>query len=595
LKRRTENIPVKGKIIRVAGPVIEAEGMSKAEMHEMVEVGKERLTGEIIRLEGDIATVQVYENTSGIKPEEEVFGTGSPLSAELGPGLIGNIYDGIQRPLEWIKDEVGAFIKRGVKTAALPRDKRWPFNPKAKVRRKVIGGDILGTVKESELIEHRILVPPNVQGKLVKIAEKGKYKVDDTIAIVEVNGKGIELKMFQKWPVRKPRPYKQRLLPKAPLITGQRIIDTFFPIAKGGTATIPGGFGTGKTIMQHQLAKWSDADVIIYIGCGERGNEMVDVLTSFPQLTDPRTGRPLMERTILIANTSNMPVSAREASIYTGITIGEYYRDMGYDVALMADSTSRWAEALREVSGRLEEMPAEEGFPSYLPTRLAEFYERTGTVKTLSSEERIGSICAIGAVSPPGGDFSEPVTQHTKRFTRVFWALDKELADARHYPAINWIQSYSGYLSDLTEWWAKDVDKEWRDYSDEAMHILQREDEMKEIVKLVGPEALPDRQRLILETARILRSAFLQQNALDPVDTYCLPIKQFKMLKIVIDFYKLAERIVNKGAPIFKITQLLVLPEIMRMKEIPNEKVQLLDELYKKVQYQFSELEKSVV
>lgn len=569
--------------------------MSKATMHEMVEVGKELLIGEIIRLEGDVATIQVYENTSGIKPGEEVLGTGAPLSAELGPGLIGNIYDGIQRPLEWIQEKTGPFIKRGTKTAALPKDKLWSFVPKAEVGKKVAGGDILGTVQESELIEHRILVPPNVQGKLVEMAEKGEYKIDDTIAIAESDGKRIELKMFQRWPVRKPRPYKQRLLPQVPLITGQRIVDTFFPIAKGGTAAIPGGFGTGKTVMQHQLAKWSDADIIIYIGCGERGNEMVDVLTSFPKLNDPRTGRPLMERTILIANTSNMPVSAREASIYTGIMIGEYYRDMGYNVALMADSTSRWAEALREVSGRLEEMPAEEGYPSYLPTRLAEFYERTGIVKTLGSDERIGSICAIGAVSPPGGDFSEPVTQHTKRFTSTFWALDKDLADARHYPAINWIQSYSGSLNDLTEWWTTNINKEWRDYRDKAMRILQREDELKEIVKLVGPDALPDSQRLILETARILRNVFLQQNALDPIDTYCLPLKQFKILKIIIDFYNLAERIVNKGAPIFKITQLPVLPEIMRMREIPNEKVDLLDELSKKIQYQFSELEKGAV
>jgi V/A-type H+-transporting ATPase subunit A len=569
--------------------------MSKAKMHEMVEVGKEHLIGEIIRLEGDVATIQVYENTSGIRPEEDVYGTGAPLSAELGPGLIGNIYDGIQRPLEWIQEKTGPFIKRGTKTAALPKDKMWIFNPKAEVGKKVTGGGIVGTVKESELIEHRILVPPNLQGKLVKIAKKGEYTVDDAIGVVESHGKQTKLKMAQKWPVRKPRPYKQRLLPQVPLITGQRIVDTFFPIAKGGTAAIPGGFGTGKTVMQHQLAKWSDADIIIYIGCGERGNEMVDVLTSFPKLSDPRTGRPLMERTILIANTSNMPVSAREASIYTGIMIGEYYRDMGYDVALMADSTSRWAEALREVSGRLEEMPAEEGYPSYLSTRLAEFYERTGIVKTLGSEERTGSICAIGAVSPPGGDFSEPVTQHTKRFTSTFWALDKELADARHYPAINWIQSYSGSLNDLTEWWANNISKEWRDYRDKAMRILQREDELKEIVNLVGPDALPDRQRLILETARILRNVFLQQNALDPIDTYCLPAKQFKILKIIIDFYNQAERIVNKGAPIFKITKLPVLSEIMRMREIPNEKVHLLDELSKKILFQFSELEKGVV
>jgi V/A-type H+-transporting ATPase subunit A len=569
--------------------------MTKAQMHEMVEVGIDRLIGEIIRLEGDVATIQVYENTSGIKPKENVIGTGAPLSADLGPGLLGNIYDGIQRPLEWLQEQTGAFIQRGTKTAALPKDKLWPFNPKSEVGKKVVGGDILGTVKETELIEHRILVPPVLQGKIVEMAKEGDYTVEDTIAIVDSNGSRIELKMSQKWPVRKPRPYKQRLLPIVPLITGQRIVDTFFPLAKGGTAAIPGGFGTGKTVMQHQLAKWSDADIIIYIGCGERGNEMVDVLTSFPKLSDPRSGRPIMERTILIANTSNMPVSAREASIYTGIMIGEYYRDMGYDVALMADSTSRWAEALREVSGRLEEMPAEEGYPSYLPTRLAEFYERTGIVKTLGSDDRTGSICAIGAVSPPGGDFSEPVTQHTKRFTSVFWALDKELADARHYPAINWIQSYSGALNELTEWWATNVGKEWRDYRDEAMRILQKEDELKDIVKLVGPDALPDRQRLILETAKILRNVFLQQNALDPIDTYCLPIKQFKMLRIIIDFYHLAERIVNKGAPLFKITNLSVLPEIMRMREIHNEKLQLLDELKKKMEYQFSELEKGAV
>jgi len=561
----------------------------------MVEVGKERLIGEIIRLEDDVATIQVYENTSGIKPKEDVFGTGAPLSAELGPGLIGNIYDGIQRPLEVINEETGPFIKRGTKTAALQKNKMWQFNPKVDVGKRVIGGDILGTVQESKLIEHRILVPPNVQGKIVEIAKQGEYTIEDTIAIVDSNGNRIELQMSQKWPVRKPRPYKQRLLPKTPLITGQRIIDTFFPIAKGGTATIPGGFGTGKTVTQHQLAKWSDADIIIYIGCGERGNEMVDVLTSFPNLSDPRTGRPIMERTILIANTSNMPVSAREASIYTGIMIGEYYRDMGYAVALMADSTSRWAEALREVSGRLEEMPAEEGFPSYLPTRLAEFYERTGIVKTLCSEDRTGSICAIGAVSPPGGDFSEPVTQHTKRFTSVFWALDKDLADARHYPAINWIQSYSGYVNDLTEWWANNVSKEWRDRRDEALSLLQREDELNEIVKLVGPDALPDRQRLILETAKILRNVFLQQNALDPVDTYCLPVKQYKMLTIILEFYNRAEQVVDKGVPLFKVIKLSVLPEIMRMREIPNEKLGLLDELSKKIQYQFSELEKGVV
>ena len=564
-------------------------------MHEMVTVGKERLRGEIIRIEEDFAIIQVYENTSGLKPGEEVFGTGKPLSVELGPGLIGNIYDGIQRPLTVLREKTGIFIKRGIEAPALPRDKKWRFTPKMKVNDLVQGGDVLGTVVESELVEHKILVPPDVQGRISDIVDEGEYVVDDVIATVEMNGEKKVLKMFQTWPVRSPRPYKRRLLPEIPLITGQRVIDTFFPIAKGGSASIPGGFGTGKTITQQQLAKWSDADVIIYVGCGERGNEMVDILSSFPELTDPKSGKPLMERTILIANTSNMPVSAREASIYTGVTIGEYYRDMGYHVALMADSTSRWAEALREISGRLEEMPAEEGFPSYLPTRLGEFYERAGVVETLGSEKKIGSLSIIGAVSPPGGDFSEPVTTHTKRFTRVFWALDKELADARHYPAINWILSYSEYAEGISEWWSKNVDKEWQRYRNEALKILQREDELKEIVKLVGPEALPDSQRLILEAARMLRIAFLQQNALDPIDTYSTPVKQFKMLKIIIDFYDGAKKIIEKGVPIFKVTQLPVVSEIMRMKsEIPNEKIQLLDEYYLHVKNSLSKLEESL-
>jgi len=439
------------------------------------------------------------------------------------------------------------------------------------------------------------MVPPTLRGKLVDIAPKGDYTIIEVIATLESNGKKIELPMLQKWPVREPRPHSRRLLPSVPLITGQRVIDTFFPIAKGGSAAIPGGFGTGKTVTQQQLAKWSDANIIIYVGCGERGNEMVDVLTSFPELIDPTTGHPLMERTLLVANTSNMPVSAREASIYTGITIAEYFRDMGYTVAVMADSTSRWAEALREVSGRLEEMPAEEGFPSYLPSRLAEFYERTGVVETLGSEKRLGSICAIGAVSPPGGDFSEPVTQHTKRFTRVFWSLDPELADARHYPAVNWMQSYSGYISELAGWWHKNVDKDWNSYREEAMRILQAEDDLKNIVKLVGPEALPDKQRLILETARIIRIALLQQNALDPIDTYSSPQKQFKMLKIIVDFHRYADRVVSKGAPISKVTQLPIIEEIMRMKIlIPNDKINLIDDLDKRMQQHFEELEASL-
>jgi V/A-type H+-transporting ATPase subunit A len=588
-------VPAKGSVIRVAGPVVEANGMAQAVMHELVEVGSEGLIGEIIRLEGEQATIQVYQNTSGLKLGEVVLGTGSPLSVELAPGLVGHVFDGIQRPLEVLKAVSGAFIKPARAIPPLSRDKKWQFTPKAQTGTEVAGGDVIGTVAETDLIEHRILVPPGTKGKLTQIASEGKYTITETIAIIQMNEAKTNLSMLRKWPVRKPRPYTRRLPPSTPLITGQRVIDTFFPIAKGGSAAIPGGFGTGKTITQQQLAKWSDANLVIYVGCGERGNEMVDVLTSFPKLTDPSTGHPLMERTILIANTSNMPVSAREASIYTGITIAEYYRDMGYAVALMADSTSRWAETLREVSGRLEEMPAEEGFPSYLPSRLAEFYERTGVMEALGTEKRRGSICAIGAVSPPGGDFSEPVTQHTKRFTRVFWALDSELADARHYPAINWIQSYSGYISELEDWWNKQVASEWNSYREEAMRILQAEDELKNIVKLVGPEALPDRQRLILETARTIRNAFLQQNALDPVDTYCSPEKQFKMLKIIVDFHRLAERVVSKGAPIFKITELPIMQEILRMKTaVPNDRVSVLDDLERRMRQRFEELEASL-
>ncbi len=584
-----------GSVIRVAGPVVEAKGLSDSVMHEMVEVGNNGLIGEIIRLEGEYATIQVYQPTTGLKLNEPVVGTGSPLSVELGPGLLGNTFDGIQRPLETLRQLTGAFIKQTKGVTSLSREKKWAFTPKVKVGAKLSTGDILGVVQETDLIEHRIMVPHGVEGKVVKIAPPGDYTITDTIATLEANGAKTNVAMLRKWPVRIPRPHSKRLFASTPLITGQRVIDTFFPIAKGGSASIPGPFGSGKTMTQQQLAKWSDANIIIYVGCGERGNEMVDVLDSFPKLLDPTTGHPLMERTILVANTSNMPVSAREASIYTGITLAEYYRDMGYAVALMADSTSRWAEALREVSGRLEEMPAEEGFPSYLPSRLAEFYERTGVVETLGADKRVGSICAIGAVSPPGGDFSEPVTQHTKRFTRVFWALDAELADARHYPSINWMASYSGYIAELAGWWHKNVDEHWNSYREEAMRILQAEDELKNIVKLVGPEALPDKQRLILETARIIRIALLQQNALDPIDTYSSPQKQFKMLKIVIDFHRLADNVVSKGAPIFKVTELPVMEDIMRMKNsIPNDKVAQLDELEKKMYDNFAMLESTL-
>ncbi len=582
----------KGNVIRVSGPVVKAKGLANAVMHEMVEVGNNGLIGEIIRLEGEYATIEVYQNTSGLKLDEPVVGTGSPLSVELGPGLVGNTFDGIQRPLETIRELTGPFIKQTRGVNAISRTKKWTFNPTAKVGTKLVGGDILGEVQETDLVEHRIMVPIGVSGKLVKLAPKGDYTVVDVIATLESEGKKIEVPMLQRWPVRMPRPHTRRLFATEPLITGQRVIDTFFPIAKGGSASIPGPFGAGKTVTQQQLAKWSDANIVIYVGCGERGNEMVDVLDSFPKLLDPTTGHPLMERTILVANTSNMPVSAREASIYTGITLAEYYRDMGYAVALMADSTSRWAEALREVSGRLEEMPAEEGFPSYLPSRLAGFYERTGVVETLGSGNRVGSICAIGAVSPPGGDFSEPVTQHTKRFTRVFWALDAELADARHYPSINWMASYSGYIADLSGWWHKNVDEKWDSYREEAMRILQAEDELKNIVKLVGPEALPDKQRLILETARILRIAFLQQNALDTIDTYCSPQKQFKMLKIIVDFHHLADGVISKGAPIFKVTELPVTEDIMRMKSgIPNDQLEKIDNVERKMQDDIANLE----
>lgn len=587
-------MPTKGSVIRVAGPVVEAEGMAQSVMYELVEVGNQRLIGEVIRLEGERATIQVYQNTTELKIGEPVLGTGSPLSVELAPGLVGQVFDGIQRPLEVIRSLTGAFIK-GAQAEPLDRNKKWSFVPRVKVGATLVGGDILGTVKETDLVEHRVMVPPNIQGKVVMIAPTGEYTITETIATLETGEGKTDLAMLQRWPVRRPRPFGKRIPPSTPLITGQRVIDTFFPIAKGGSACIPGPFGSGKTVTQQQLAKWSDANIVIYVGCGERGNEMVDVLTSFPELIDPTTGHPLLERTILVANVSNMPVSAREASIYTGITLAEYYRDMGYAVALMADSTSRWAEALREVSGRLEEMPAEEGFPSYLPSRLAEFYERTGVVETLGTELRMGSICAIGAVSPPGGDFSEPVTQHTKRFTRVFWALDAELADARHYPAINWMQSYSGYIDELAGWWHNTIDKEWNNYRVEAMRILQAEDDLKNIVKLVGPEALPDKQRLILETARIIRIALLQQNALDPIDTYSTPQKQFKMLKVIVDFHRMADRVVSKGAPIFKITQLPIVIEIMRMKlTIPNDQVKQIDELESRMIKNFEELEASV-
>ena len=560
-----------GRIIKIAGPVIIAEGMRGSQMYEMVKVGEDKLIGEIIELEGDTATIQVYEETAGIKPGETVERTGGPLSVELGPGILGSIFDGIQRPLENIKALTGDYIERGVDVPSLPKDKKWTFKPTALEGQMVKGGDIIGEVEETSSITHRIMIPPNVEGKLTMIAPQGEYTVLDDIAEVETESGTEKIQMLQKWPVRKGRPYKKKLDPDVPLVTGQRAQDTFFSVAKGGTAAIPGPFGSGKTVTQQQLAKWADADIIVYVGCGERGNEMTEVLKEFPELEDPKTGNPLMDRTVLIANTSNMPVAAREACVYTGITIAEYFRDMGYDVALMADSTSRWAEAMREISGRLEEMPGEEGYPAYLASRLAQFYERAGRVTTIGSEDKIASVSVVGAVSPPGGDLSEPVTQNTLRICKVFWALDASLADKRHFPAIDWLQSYSLYIDSVQEWWASNVDPEWRSVRDEAMALLQKEAELQEIVQLVGPDALPDRERITLETTRMIREDFLQQNAYHEVDTYCSPSKQFEMLRTIIMFHRNATAALEKGAPAADIISLPVKEDIGRMKYIPEE------------------------
>ncbi|MEM4699412.1 MAG: ATP synthase subunit A [Candidatus Nezhaarchaeales archaeon] len=580
-----------GRIIRIAGPLVVASGLRGAKMYEVVKVGELNLIGEIIKLEGDKAYIQVYEETSGIAPGDKVIATGDLLTVELGPGLLKQIYDGIQRPLPSLRSLTGDFVKRGASAAALPRDVKWDFIPNVKPGEMVEPGDIIGTVPETPLINHKILVPPWVKGEILEIHE-GKFLVDEVVARVRTDaGEEVELKLAHRWPVRQPRPYKLRLDPVTPLLTGQRIIDTFFPIAKGGTAAIPGGFGTGKTVMQHQLAQWSDANVIVYIGCGERGNEMTEMLERFPKLLDPRTGRLLMERTVMIANTSNMPVAAREASIYTGITIAEYFRDQGFDVALMADSTSRWAEALREISGRLEEMPGEEGFPPYLGAKLAEFYERAGRVIALGRPERTGSVSVIGAVSPPGGDFSEPVVQNTLRVVKVFWALDTALAFRRHFPAINWLTSYSLYLDALEEWFRRNVAEDWPELRREAMAILQREAELLEIVRLVGPDALPETDRATLEAARMIREDYLMQHAYHPVDSYCLPRKMYRMLKIILQFSKYMKDAVNKGVPLSKVLKLPVKEDIARMKIIPHDRVdEVYNEIELKMNQQFAEL-----
>ena len=573
-----------GKVHKIIGPVVHAKGVVNAKMLDLVEVGEDHLVGEIVKLDGDRAAIQVYEDTTGLAPGSHIYSAGLPLSVELGPGLLGTIYDGVQRPLEVIRDSSGSvYIQKGIHLTSLDREKTWDFKPALAAGAAVEGGEIVGKLQETVLIEHRVLVPPDVKGKVTWAAKEGSYRIDETVLrVADRSGKEIDVTLFQRWPVRKARPSKGRLPLRLPLITGQRVIDTLFPQAKGGTVVVPGGFGTGKTMIQHALAKWCDADIIVYIGCGERGNEMTDVLMSFPELIDPRSKRPLMERTIMIANTSNMPVAAREASIYTGITIAEYYRDQGYHVAVMADSTSRWAEALRELSGRMEEMPADEGFPAYLPTRLAEFYERAGMFQTLGGME--GSISIAGAVSPPGGDFSEPVTQHTKRFVRCLWALDRQLANARHYPAISWLDSYSEYVDEIADWWQERSGGEWMDLRHRIMDLLQQEGKLQQVVKLVGPDVLPDTQRIILETCEMFKNAFLQQNSYDKVDMYCTPEKQIKMLRVILDFYKLGLENIRKGANIHQIKKLEVHSDIMRMKfSVSNDEIGKIDEIREKL------------
>jgi V/A-type H+-transporting ATPase subunit A len=579
-----------GKIKSIAGPLVIAKDMKGCEMYEVVRVGQEGLMGETIKLIEDLAYVQVYEDTTGLKPGEEVVRTGSPLSVELGPGIITNFYDGIQRPLLAIKNQAGDYITRGVNVPGLDPEKKWDFTPTVKKGDEVEEGDILGEVQESKVIKHKIMVPPAMRGKVVEI-KGGSYTVDDVMAVLDRDGQKIELTMKQKWPVRIGRPLKVKLDPEVPLLTGQRIYDTFFPIAKGGTAAIPGGFGTGKTVSQHQLAKWADSQVVVYVGCGERGNEMTEVLLTFPELDDPNTGEKLMERSTLIANTSNMPVAAREASIYTGVTIAEYYRDMGYDVALMADSSSRWAEALREISGRLEEMPGEEGFPAYLGTRLADFYERAGRVRTLGRDERFGSVSIIGAVSPPGGDFSEPVSQNTLRVVSSFWALDTNLADRRHFPAINWLTSYSLYLDFVKPWFDQNVDKEFQTLRGEMMALLEKEAELQEIVQLVGQDALPESDRALLEVARMIREDYLQQHAYHEIDSYCSKEKQFLMLKIIWRFYQEVNKAIESGVGANRIAAVKVKDDIARMKYTPNQDFpKKYEELIQSIEREFESL-----
>ena len=570
-----------GKIYGINGPVIYLKGKNGFKMSEMVYVGKERLVGEVISLDKDLTTIQVYEETSGLRPGEEVTASGAAVSVTLAPGILNNIFDGIERPLERIAESGGAFITRGVSVDELDKEKLWDTHMTVGIGDLVHGGMIIAEVPETRAIVHKCMVPPDVEGKVISVVSDGQYTIKDTLITLELaDGTLKELSMTQRWPIRVPRPVSERYPASVPLVTGQRILDTMFPIAKGGTAAIPGGFGTGKTMTQHQIAKWSDADIIIYIGCGERGNEMTQVLEEFSELVDPKSGNPLMDRTALIANTSNMPVAAREASIYTGLTLAEYYRDMGYDVAIMADSTSRWAEALRELSGRLEEMPAEEGFPAYLASRLSAFYERAGMMQTLNGAT--GSVSIIGAVSPQGGDFSEPVTQNTKRFVRCFWGLDKSLAYARHFPAIHWLSSYSEYLNDLSGWYSDHVSPKFVDYRNRLMAILNQESSLMEIVKLIGGDVLPDDQKLILEIARVIRLGFLQQNAFHKDDTCVSLEKQFKMMDVILYLYKKSRRLVAMGMPMSVLKAEGIYEKVIAIKyDVPNDNLQLLD-LYKR-------------
>ncbi|MDD3612857.1 MAG: V-type ATP synthase subunit A [Caldicoprobacterales bacterium] len=581
---------MRGRIVKVSGPLVIAEGMGDVKMFDVVRVSDKRLIGEVIELRGDRASIQVYEETAGLGPGEPVESTGSPLSVELGPGLIEAIYDGIQRPLTYIRDIAGDRIPRGIEVPILDREKKWNFEPRVNIGDRVEPGDIIGVVQETTVVEHRIMVPEGVEGLVDWVHEGEATIVDPVLKVKTDEGQIVDVIMLQKTPVRIGRPYKQKLSPVVPMLTGQRVIDTFFPVAKGGVAAVPGPFGSGKTVVQHQLAKWADADIIVYVGCGERGNEMTDVLMEFPQLKDPKSGEALMKRTVLIANTSDMPVAAREASIYTGITIAEYFRDMGYSVAIMADSTSRWAEALREMSGRLEEMPGEEGYPAYLSSRLAEFYERAGRVICSGQDDREGAITAIGAVSPPGGDISEPVTQSTLRIVKVFWGLDASLAYRRHFPAVNWLLSYSLYTDRLSDWMKKEVATDWDQIRLELMGILQEEADLEEIVRLVGVDALSLKDRLTLETARSIREDYLHQNAFHEVDTYTSMDKQYKMTKLILAFHHGALKALEAGAEFSEIINLPIRERIGRAKYVPGDQLHVLDEIMTDLQQQMRSL-----